>query len=108
MRESDILVMPSLSEGLPLVGLQALGLGLALAVSDHPSFADLVQNGVNGFMRPATDADAFARRLRESCANPAMLLAMKQASLNLAPLFEAGSIARQMEKLLVTAAGSAG
>ena len=107
LRDSDILVMPSLSEGLPLVGLQALGLGLALAVSDHPSFHDLVQDGVNGFLSPATDVAAFARRLGDLIADPAMLLAMKQASLKIAPRFEAGRVARQMEGLLLAAAASA-
>jgi glycosyltransferase involved in cell wall biosynthesis len=106
MRASDILVMPSLSEGLPLVGLQALGLGLALATSDHRSMKDLVQDGVNGFTCPVTDAEAFARRLRGLLAHPPLLLAMKRASLDIAPRFEAGRIARQMENLLL-AAGNA-
>ena len=108
MRESDILVMPSLSEGLPLVGLQALGLGLALATSDHRSFTDLVVEGVNGFTSPATDAEAFARRLRDLLANPPVLLAMKRASLDLAPRFEAGRVAQQMEALLLAAGNSTG
>ncbi|MFZ2088486.1 MAG: glycosyltransferase family 4 protein [Desulfobaccales bacterium] len=103
MRQSDILVMPSLSEGLPLVGLQALGLGLVLAASDHPSFQGLVVDGVNGFACPVTDAGAFARGLRELLAHPSRVLAMKQASLELAPNFEAGKIARQMEELLLAA-----
>jgi glycosyltransferase involved in cell wall biosynthesis len=103
MRDGDILVMPSLSEGLSLVGLQALGLGLALATSDHRSMKDLVADGVNGFTCPATDAESFARRLRDLLANPPMLLAMKQASLKMAPRFEAGRVARQMEKLLLAA-----
>ena len=106
MRESDVLVMPSLSEGLPLVGLQSLGLGLALVVSDHPSFHDIVQDGVNGFMRPATDAGVFADALRKLLTSPPLLLAMKEASLNLAPRFEAGRVARQMEALLLAAAST--
>lgn len=107
MRRSDILVMPSLSEGLPLVGLQALGLGLALATSDHRSFLDIVADGVNGFICPAIDAGAFARRLRALLANPPVLLDMKKASLEIAPRFEAGRVARQMETLLL-AAGNPG
>jgi glycosyltransferase involved in cell wall biosynthesis len=106
MRNSDILVMPSLSEGLPLVGVQALGLGLALATSDHQSMKDLVQDGVNGFTCPATEVEAFARRLRDLLDNPPLLLAMKRASLKIAPRFEAGRVARQMEKLLLAAATS--
>jgi glycosyltransferase involved in cell wall biosynthesis len=107
MRASDLLVMPSLSEGLPLVGLQALGLGLALATSDHRSFQDLVEDNINGFTCPATEVEAFARRLRDLLADPPRLLAMKRASLDLAPRFEAGRVARQMEKLLLAAANAA-
>jgi len=107
MCHSDILVMPSLSEGLPLVGLQALGLGLALATSDHRSFDDIVQDGHNGFTCSATDAEAFARRLRDLLAHPPVLLAMKQASREMAPRFEAGRVARQMEELLIAAGNPA-
>jgi hypothetical protein len=99
MRTSDLLIMPSLSEGLPLVGLQALGLGLALATSDHPSFTDLVQDGVNGFTLPG-------RRCRSLCPSaaggplvPQRLAAMRRASRKIAPRFEAGRVARQMEEL---------
>jgi glycosyltransferase involved in cell wall biosynthesis len=108
MRHSDLLVLPSLSEGLPLVGLQALGLGLALATSDHRSFQDIVQDGQNGFTCPVTDAGAFAHRLRDLLARPSVLLAMKQASLEMAPRFEAGRVARQMEELLLAAGNPAG
>ena len=103
MRHSDMLVLPSLSEGLPLVGLQALGLGLALATSDHRSLKDLVQDGVNGFTCSVTDVEAFAHRLRDLVANPRELLAMRRASRKLAPRFEAGRVARQMESLLLAA-----
>jgi len=106
MRHSDLLVMPSLSEGLPLVGLQALGLGLALATSDHPSFHDIVQDDYNGFICPVTGAEPFARRLWEVLASPTRLLGMKRASLEMAPRFEAGRVARQMEELLLAAANS--
>jgi glycosyltransferase involved in cell wall biosynthesis len=103
MRHSDLLVLPSLSEGLPLVGVQALGLGLALATSDHKSFHDIVDDEQNGFTCPVTDAEVFARRLREVLAHPKVLLAMRRASLKIAPRFEAGKVARQMEELLLAA-----
>jgi glycosyltransferase involved in cell wall biosynthesis len=103
MRHSDILVLPSLSEGLPLVGLQALGLGLALATSDHRSLKDLVQDGVNGFTCSVTDVEAFARSLRDLLTAPTLLLAMRRASCELAPRFEAGRVTRQLEALLLAA-----
>jgi len=106
MRRSDLLIMPSLSEGLPLVGLQALGLGLALATSDHRSFQDIVRDGQNGFTCPVDEAEVFAGRLRKVLAQPKVLLAMKRASLKMAPRFEAGRVARQMEELLLAAANT--
>ncbi|MGQ9687997.1 MAG: glycosyltransferase family 4 protein [Desulfobaccales bacterium] len=104
MRQSDLLVMPSLSEGLPLVGLQALALGLALATSDHPSFTDLVEEGLNGFTSSVNDVQVFSRRLREVLSDPERLVALKRASRRIAPRFEAGRVARQMEELLLAAA----
>ena len=49
-QSSDILFMPSLSEGLPVVGVQALASGLAFIVSEIGGFSDLVVNGENGFL----------------------------------------------------------
>ncbi|RMD61637.1 glycosyltransferase family 1 protein, partial [Candidatus Parcubacteria bacterium] len=46
---SDILFMPSLSEGLPVVGVQALAKGLAIVASRVGGFVDLVRDGENGF-----------------------------------------------------------
>jgi glycosyltransferase involved in cell wall biosynthesis len=64
---------------------------------------DLVQDGVNGFTCSVTDVEAFAQRLRELVADPPVLLAMRRASRKLAPRFEAGRVARQMESLLLAA-----
>jgi glycosyltransferase involved in cell wall biosynthesis len=65
--ESSILVLPSRSEGLPRVAIEALCRGrpvLATAVGGVP---DLVEDGVNGFLLergdPATLADALVRVL---------------------------------------------
>jgi glycosyltransferase involved in cell wall biosynthesis len=49
MAQSDILLMPSLSEGLPVVGLDALGQGLALVLTHVGGNVDLLEDGVNGF-----------------------------------------------------------
>ena len=44
-QNSDILFMPSLSEGLPVVGVHALASGLAFIVSDIGGFVDIVDQG---------------------------------------------------------------
>ena len=72
-RESDILFMPSLSEGLPVVGVQALALGLAILASNTGGFADLVENGKNGFVFNPSDRQNFALALREMLSDPEKL-----------------------------------
>ena len=52
MENSDILVIPSLSEGLPVVGMQALAAGLAILGSDVGGISDVVLPGQNGFLIP--------------------------------------------------------
>jgi len=79
-RRSDILFMPSLSEGLPVVGVQALSLGLALVVSQIGGWRDLILDGQNGTMRPYDDVDGFADALREYLTAPDRLLRARLAS----------------------------
>jgi L-malate glycosyltransferase len=48
--KSDILLMPSLSEGLPVVGVQALEKGLAIISSDAGGLVEIVEDGYNGYL----------------------------------------------------------
>lgn len=100
MRQADILLMPSLSEGMPVVGVQALAAGLALVVSDIGGFADLVEDGVNGHLCPVDDEGAFADALRGLLTAPEKLLAFRRASLGLARRFDLRNIALAYEEVL--------
>lgn len=89
---SDILFMPSLSEGLPVVGVQALAKGLALVVSNIGGFLDLVDNGKNGFLIDIHDHALFASTLRNLLSNRAALLQCRKASLLKAAEFDVARI----------------
>lgn len=95
--KSDILFMPSLSEGLPVVGVQALAKGLALVVSDIGGFVDLVDDGRNGFLIETDDFIKFEEALRILILNPDHLLNYRKTSLQKAGDFD---IARIAEKYL--------
>ena len=95
--KSDILFMPSLSEGLPVVGVQALAKGLALVVSDIGGFIDLVDDGKNGFLIDTDDLMKFEEALRILILNPDHLLNYRKTSLQKAGDFD---IVRIVDKYL--------
>ncbi len=95
--KSDILFMPSRSEGLPVTGVQALAKGLALVVSRIGGFTDLVDEGLNGFLIEAGDQERFQQTLRRLIEDPEYLLGCRQQSLQKASAFDISRIARQYE-----------
>jgi glycosyltransferase involved in cell wall biosynthesis len=63
MAESDVLVLPSFSEGFGLVVTEALACGLPVIVTPNVGASDLVCDGREGFVVPAGSAEAIAGRL---------------------------------------------
>ena len=97
---SDILFMPSLSEGLPVVGVQALATGLAIIASDIGGFLDLVDNERNGRLIDAHDIPAFSEALREIISSPETLLRFRQASVEKSRQFDIQKIVEQYQSIL--------
>ena len=97
--QSDILFMPSLSEGLPVVGVQALSKGLAIVASRVGGFVDLIDEDQNGYLIEIGDRQGFKTRLQELLTNPSRLLSLRQASLKKASSFEINQIAEQYENI---------
>jgi glycosyltransferase involved in cell wall biosynthesis len=60
---ADAFVLPSVEDGFGLVTLEAMRAGLPVVVSDHAGSAEVVEDGVNGFVVPSRDVDALASRL---------------------------------------------
>lgn len=96
---ADILFMPSLSEGLPVVGVQALAKGLALVVSDIGGFLDLVDNGKNGFLIDVHDRARFEAVLRDLLSNREQLRRFRAASLQKAESFDLKRIEDRYESI---------
>lgn len=100
LSDADILVMPSLSEGLPVAGVEALKHGLAIVASDIPGLHDVVEDGVNGYRVPRGDVAAFAHKLNWLLESDSALLAMKHASWKKAREFDLTAITDQYEEVL--------
>ena len=108
MDTSDILLIPSLSEGLPMVAVEALAHGLAIVGSRIGGLADVAQD--TGEQANAClfnldqGAEGFAGALKSFLLNPAALRDARVASLALASRFDLKHSLDLYERLLATAA----
>ncbi len=87
-RRGDILFMPSLSEGLPVVGVRALAMGLAIVASRVGGFIDLVDEGQNGRLIDPADPAGYQAALQEVLADRRRLQACREASRRKAGQFD--------------------
>jgi glycosyltransferase involved in cell wall biosynthesis len=62
-RETSVMVIPSRSEGLPLVLLEALWIGLPVVASAVDGLPEVIRDGENGLLVPAEDSSALAQAL---------------------------------------------
>jgi O-antigen biosynthesis protein len=59
----DVLLLPSLFDGRPLVVLEALACGLPVIASNVGGLPSLIDEGINGYMLPVENTQAFADRI---------------------------------------------
>ncbi len=64
MLAARALVVPSLSEGLPVVIMEAMALRRPVIAPYLAGIPELVRDGLNGWLYPAADVDALARAMR--------------------------------------------
>jgi L-malate glycosyltransferase len=103
---SDVLFMPSFMEGLPIVGLQGLAMGLAIVASRVGGFLDLVEPESNGYLVHPPDGDGFCEPLRRLLTDPAQLRACREASRLVASRFDIRLMIRAYDDLLAGAVKS--
>lgn len=96
----DLFFMPSLSEGLPVVGVQAMAMGLALVLSRVGGCVDLIEPGQNGYLVESGDRAGFESALRALLSDRHKLLAFRQASRRLAARYDLNSVVESYEQIL--------
>jgi glycosyltransferase involved in cell wall biosynthesis len=62
--DAEVLVVPSLNEGVPLVILEGLARRKVIVASDVGAVQEVVQHNVNGFLVPSGDPVSLAQTLR--------------------------------------------
>jgi glycosyltransferase involved in cell wall biosynthesis len=91
--------MPSRSEGLPVVGVQALASGLAIVAGKVGGFIDLVDQDQNGYLIDPDDEELFVHKMAELLTSAEKLRDCKVASLRKAKQFDLKHIVAQYEIL---------
>ena len=104
-RRSDILFMPSRVEGLPVVGVQATAMGLALVLSRAGGNVDLVDGvndagrGDNGYLVDLARPQGFGGALRQLLSSPEMLLAARRSSRRVALKFDLHAVVQSYDQI---------
>jgi len=75
----DLLVLPSLSEGLPMVALEAMAHGIAVVGTRVGGVPEVIADGLSGLLVPSADAGALARAIVTLLLDPTLRRAMGEA-----------------------------
>ncbi len=100
-KKSDILFMPSLSEGLPVVGVQAISMGLALVTGKVGGFIDLVDVGKNGFLHLPSEIEKFSQSLRFLLNDHKQLFDFRNKSREISTKFDMERIVEEYERIFL-------
>ncbi|WP_461509195.1 glycosyltransferase family 4 protein [Rhodopirellula baltica] len=76
---ADVMVLPSLWEGMPIVLLESHACGVPIVASDIPGNRDCVIDGVDGHLVPKNDPQCLAKRIGELVNDPQERKAMGAA-----------------------------
>ncbi len=87
MRELDVVVRSSFTEGLPLAVVEAMASGAVVIASDVPGNLELITHRENGWVFPAGDSRALAEALRTLDQDRELLRTLRVAALGRARSF---------------------
>ena len=79
--EHGVVVLPSRTEGLPSVLLEAMALGRVVVASDVGGIPYLLNSGEDGVLVPSEDPDALAEAIRKLLASPAEAFRLAETAL---------------------------
>lgn len=78
----DVLVLPSIREGLPRAILESLASGTPVITSANAGAMEIINNDINGYIVPIADSKAIAERIRYLYDNQDILPRLKENALN--------------------------
>ena len=105
MGECDVLCLPSIVEGRALVMQEAMSQGLPLIVTPNTGGADLIEEGVTGFLVPIRSPEIIAARLDWCADHRAEVRKMGRSAAKLAATYTWENYGRIVVDAITTSGG---
>lgn len=102
----EILVLPSLIEGMPLTLIEAMASAMPVVTTNTCGMADVIEDGYNGVLVPAANGEELTAGMERVCRSGELRQRLGKAAQETAGRLTWDSIARQMEHILLLAARS--
>lgn len=97
---ADVVVLPSYAEGLPIVMMEAMGLGVPVVVTPVGGVPDVIVHEENGLVIPVGDAGALARAVERLRADSGLRRRLQEGGLaTFEARFSIGEVGRRLNAL---------
>ena len=96
LSESDVLLLPSYNEGLPIAILEAMSYGKAVVSTPVGGIPRVLTNGKNGFLVTPGSVDEIEQALQQYVSNPSLAEQQGQESKEIVKDFYAETVAEQL------------
>ena len=95
---ADVLLMPSLFEGLPMTLLEAMAMRVPVVASALDGIAEVVEDGRDGFLVPTGDLPMFCERICQVIEDPSLARDIgESASYKISNRFSSERMCREVE-----------
>jgi len=102
MIASDVFVLPSLSEGLPVVVLEALAAALPIVATSVGGVPSIVADGINGFLIKSRDVGQIADKVLLLLSDPELRHRMSENNKKEAQQYTWNNVVDELEKIYWT------
>ncbi|GGT96581.1 glycosyltransferase family 4 protein [Actinomadura citrea] len=101
MERASVYALSSRREGMPMVVIEAMGMGLAVVAFDCPTGpAEMIAHGRDGLLAPAEEVDALTEALRAVIADPGLRDRLGEAALRSARAHHLDRIGPRWSRLI--------
>jgi hypothetical protein len=104
-RQSHVLVHPTVSDTFGAVVLEAMAAGLPVITTPHCGAADIIRDGIDGFIVPVRSPDAIAEKIDLLASDRELLYWMSENARQRAQVYSLDKYRERLVKVLYNAVG---